>query len=435
MIPSLQDRATSRWRRSWILALSISLAFAPILSSTAAWAVTPGEQRWSMTWDGAAYNVNIEAIAMSDDLVVTLGYVQGLVADTRNRKVIAYDADSGGVVWQDTFDASGDVDNAEDVVMGPSGGRVFVTGESYVSRKRGYDIVTTAFVAGTGARLWTRRYDGPHGEFDEARGIDVGSDGQHLFVTGTSNNDYLTIAYRTLDGKQLWTRRFDDGVKDDAKDIAVSPTGNQVFVTGTSGPGIGTDYATVAYRADNGNELWRRWFGSDHGDQAAALAVGPDGTRVYVTGHSTGSGTSKDIATVAYRSTTGETAWKMRYDGPAGLKDRGTGIAVSPDGSSVFAAGSSEHATDQYDKVTIAYASDTGAESWSTRAGSNWGWTLAVTPDGATVVAPGLSTVAYDTTTGMEQWSAADGTMFIVADPDGTQVVTASADTVFAYAT
>ena len=411
------------------------LAFALFLSSTAAWATTPGQQRWSMTFDGG-YNVNIEAIAMSNDLVVALGYVQGLTNDTRDRRVIAYDADTGGVVWQDTFDASGETDNAEDVVMGPSGGRVFVTGESYVSRKRGYDIVTTAFDADTGVRQWTRRYDGPHGDFDEARGIDISADGQRLFVTGTSNNDYLTIAYRTLDGEQLWTQRFDDGVKDDAKDIAVSPTGNQVFVTGTSGPGIGTDYATVAYRADNGSELWRRWFGSaEHGDQVAALAVGPNGTRVYVTGHSTGLSTSKDVATVAYRSTTGETAWKMRYDGPASLKDRGTGIAVSPDGSSVFVAGSSEHATDQYDKVTIAYASGTGAEIWSTRDDTNSGWTLAVTPDGTKVVAPGLSTVAYDTSTGVEQWHADDQAMFVVSDPDGTQVVTADAETVFAYST
>ena len=388
-----------------------------------------------MTFDGG-YTVYIEAIAMSDDLVVALGYVQGFTSDTRDRKVFAYDADTGGVVWHDTFDAGGDVDNAEDVVIGPSGGRVFVTGESYISRKPGYDIVTTAFDADTGVRLWTRRYDGPHGDFDEARGIDISADGQRLFVTGTSNNDYLTIAYRTLDGEQLWTQRFDDEVKDDAKEIAVSPTGNQVFVTGTSGPGVGTDYATVAYRADNGKELWRRWFGSSqHGDQVAALAVGPNGARVYVTGHSTGLNTSKDIATVAYRSTTGETAWKMRYDGPASLKDRGTGIAVSPDGSAVFVAGSSEHATDQYDKVTIAYASGTGAETWSTRDDSNWGWMLAVTPDGSTVVAPGVSTVAYDTTTGAERWHADDQARFVVADPDATQVVTADAETVFAYAT
>ena len=47
---------------------------------------------------------------------------------------------------------------------------------------------------------------------------------------------------------------------------------------------------------------------------------------------------------------------------------------------------------------------------------------------------PGFTTVAYDTMTGMQQWSVDDQTMFIVADPDGTQVITASEETVFAYA-
>lgn len=388
-----------------------------------------------MPFDGGIFN-NINDIAMSDRVVVAAGTVQLYTFRTRNRRVIAYDADTGAVLWHNTFDAAGDIDDAKHVVMGPAGGRVFVTGESYVSQKRGVDIVTTAFDADTGHPLWTRRYDGPHGEFDEARGMDIASDGTRLFVTGTSNYDYLTIAYRTLDGKQLWTRRFDDGVRDDAKDIAVSPTGRQVFVTGTSGPGIGTDYATVAYRADNGHELWSRSFGSpDGGDQAAALTVGPSGSRVYVTGKSTTVGGSKDIATVAYRSTTGATDWKMRYDGPAGLSDQGRAIAASPDGSSIFVTGTSEHATDQIDKVTIAYASNTGAELWSARADTNSGMAVAVPHDGATVVSGGGTTIGYDATTGVQQWSTTGAAFSVVADPDGTQIVTTDSETVYAYAT
>lgn len=428
------DRRTPRLRR--IVVVSITVACAAVtLSGTAATAAAPGTQRWSMPFTGGIYR-NIEDIAMSDDVVVALGTVQLYSFHTRDRQVIAYDADTGAVVWHSTFDAGGDTDNAEGVVMAPSGGRVFVTGESNVSRKRGFDIVTSAFDAHNGDRLWTRRYDGPHGGFDEARGLDISSDGTRLFVTGTSNDDYLTIAYRTRGGRQLWVRRFDDGVKDDAKDIAVSPTGGQVFVTGTSGPGIGTDYATVAYRGDNGRELWRRSFGTvDGGDQAAALAVGPSGSRVYVTGKSTTPGGSKDIATVSYRSTTGKTEWRARYDGPDGLSDQGRAIAVSPDGSSVFVTGTSDHAGGQIDKVTIGYASNTGAERWSARADTDSGMGITVTPDGATVVSAGRSTVAYDATTGVQGWSAAGETLFVVADPDGTQVVAAAFETVFAYAT
>ena len=207
MIPCPQDRAMTPLRGCRVLVVSTAFALALIVPSTTGWAATPGGQRWSMPF-GPGYIVNIEAIAMSSDVVVALGFVQGLTADTRDRRVIAYDAGTGAVDWSDTFDASGETDNAEDVVMGPSGKRVFVTGESYVSRRRGYDIVTTAFAAGTGTRLWTRLYDGPHGEFDAARGIDIDGGGlrarlrhavwPHIAPTLGSTALALGILYLTL---------------------------------------------------------------------------------------------------------------------------------------------------------------------------------------------------------------------------------------------
>jgi hypothetical protein len=108
---------------------------------------------------------------------------------------------------------------------------------------------------------------------------------------------------------------------------------------------------------------------------------------------------------------------------------------VSPDGSSVFVTGTSEQATHQNDKVTIGYASNTGAELWSARADSDSGMAVAVTPDGATVVSAGATTAAYVATTGGQAWSAAEQTLFVVADPDGTQVVAAGPETVSAYTT
>jgi hypothetical protein len=85
--------------------------------------------------------------------------------------------------------------------------------------------------------------------------------------------------------------------------------------------------------------------------------------------------------------------------------------------------------------VTIGYASNTGAERWSARADTDSGMGITVTPDGATVVSAGRSTIAYNATTGVQGWSAAGETLFVVADPDGTQVVAAAFETVFAYAT
>jgi len=69
------------------------------------------------------------------------------------------------------------------------------------------------------------------------------------------------------------------------------------------GQGTGPDYATVAYSAATGKQLWvSRYRGPGKGnDGACCVAVSRGGTRVFVTGTSHGRTTGNDYATVAYR--------------------------------------------------------------------------------------------------------------------------------------
>ena len=73
-------------------------------------------------------------------------------------------------------------------------------------------------------------------------------------------------------------------------------------MTGTSdGRTTHADYATVAYSAATGRQLWAsRYHGPANNGGAHCVAVSPAGTRVFVTGWSEGR-TSYDYATVAYR--------------------------------------------------------------------------------------------------------------------------------------
>src|SRR5207244_464034 len=121
-------------------------------------------------------------------------------------------------------------------------------------------------------------------------------------------------------GSQLWATRYNGpgNTNDNADDLGVSPDGSVVFVTGGSYRSNGVpDYATIAYDASTGSQLWvSRYNGpANAGDFAGDLRVSPDGSTVYVTGYSNRSSGYPDYATVAYDASTGSQLWVTRYNG------------------------------------------------------------------------------------------------------------------------
>src|SRR3990170_813631 len=152
---------------------------------------------------------------------------------------------------------------------------------------------------------WVRRYNGPGNSSDYAYAIAVDGSG-NVYVTGQSigsgtYNDYATIKYYS-NGDTAWVRRYNGpgNLDDVAYAIAVDGSGC-VYVTGWSvGSGTGYDYTTIKYYP-NGDTAWvRRYNGPANGaDLARAIAVDGSGS-VYVTGLSSGSGTSYDYATIKY---------------------------------------------------------------------------------------------------------------------------------------
>src|SRR5262245_46705865 len=247
---------------------------------------------------------------------------------------------------------------------------------------------------------------------------------------------------------QLWVSHYLGIGSAEANAIAASPSGHAVFVTGeTNGSQTAADYATVAYDAASGAQLWvSRYNGPGNGsDGAGGIAVSPDGTRVFVTGSSEGSGTSVDYATIAYDAATGTRLWVRRYNDPRNGRDSPSSMLLSPDGRTVFVTGSSNSDNHREDYATIAYNAATGAELWMRRydgpaSSFDKPSALAVSPDGHTVVVTGSSfgrgtlddfaTIAYDATSGRQLWlqryngpaSGLDDATSAACSPDGRTV-------------
>ena len=163
-----------------------------------------------------------------------------------------------------------------------------------------------------GGQLWVARYSGPANRDDSgASAMAVSPDGATVFVTGQSwggrevGFEYATVAYSAATGRQLWASRYrrPGSGRDTAYAVAVSPDGRRVFVTGSAL----TKYMTVAYDAATGRRLWVSVY-QVFDSVAFSVAVSPDGAAVFVTGESDG-----EYATIAYDAATGSQLWASRY--------------------------------------------------------------------------------------------------------------------------
>ena len=232
------------------------------------------------------------------------------------------------------------------IAVSPDGSAVFVTG---VPEGSGGGPTTVGISAATGAMLWTQP-----AAISWGKSVAVSPDGSAVFVTGSGTSGFpTTAAYSATTGATLWMQQS----QGQNSALALSPDGSTLFVIGTVSTIIKGQltpwYVTTAYHAATGASLWQARY---RGGEPRAIAVSPDGSKVFVTGGWTNAGsTLGGYATVAYNTATGTKLWAAR-DLTTG-SGSGLAAAVSPDGSKVFVTGGLQPQGADSDMVTVAYRS------------------------------------------------------------------------------
>jgi WD40 repeat protein len=350
---------------------------------------------------------------------------------------------AGSRLWVVRFDSRvAGIESASSVVTSPDGTMAFVVGTTWDGTTANY--VTVAYRTSGGKELWRARRSGLHRSYLTTESLEVSPDGALVFIsasvrTRSGSLGTATIAYQASTGALVWERHYAAR----PVDLAVSPDGGTVFVTGWVDDTFGsTDYGTVAYDASTGADLWEKTYGRDgtdsHWESTSAIAVSPDGSRVFVSGAS-----SYDTVTLAYDASTGSRMWLARLRVVDGQEV--TAMAVSPDGGRVFVAGETRRELAHWTtSTTVAYDTATGQEVWQTGSTAPripaYLTSMAVSPDSGIVYIAGRRvgrygyfesvTTAFDASTGAKLWGRrysgeggwGNSANAVVASPDGSTV-------------
>ncbi len=385
---------------------------------TVAYCAATGALLWASRYTGPGTgNDDSHSVAVSPSgrtVFVTGASYGGLPANS-DYATIAYNASTGRRLWVSRYNGPASAyDNAAAVAVSPLGGTIFIRS---FGAKTGEDFATIAYSAGTGAQLWVSRYRSPGNAADAASSLTVSPDGRTVFVTGQSGRSaFATVAYRAATGARLWAKVC--GIANNqsaAPHIAVSPNGHTIFVSGTSngGPASPNDYATVAYNAATGAQEWATSYNGSGGglDSASSIGVSPAGTRVFVTGTSVDA-SGGHYATAAYDAASGAQVWVRRYTSKVGGATGAHALAVGPAGTTVYVTGITGYGgglNGIRDFATVAYRAATGAQLWTrlySSTGKSWDIAsgIAVNPVSGSVYVTGqslegaktvISTVAY----------------------------------------
>ena len=315
-------------------------------------------------------------------------------------------------------------------------------------------VTVPAAGGSAGQQLWAARYiEG------SANAVAVGPTGDAVFIAGGATSAFVTIGYDAVTGAQLWASKYAGPANKAgiANAVTASPDGSRVFATGAVFDAQGElEYATVAYDASTGAQLWASLHAGQatHGTPAAdarSIVISPNGKVVYVTGFSGHAGAGGRIAlgvydygTIAYDAATGKALWSVRYDN--GGNDQGRAIAISPRGNVVYVTGRSLSKKTGYDDATIAYNAATGKKLWVARyngkaSQNEFANAIAVSADGKAVYITGgsrgrtsrqdFATVGYNAATGKQLWAGRyngpgnlnDSGAGIAVSPDNATVV------------
>jgi outer membrane protein assembly factor BamB len=259
----------------------------------------------------------------------------------------------------------------------------------------------------------------------------VGWSGRTLLVVALAAASLLPTGAVAAVRAPAWVRTFVPPNEAAGTSIALDPAGTTVYVGGAT-QGAPNRLLIRAYAAATGARRWVRAIpcSTDGSDRCwlGNLEVSPDGVTLFLAGTAQTGPNALTWVTMALDSASGAERWLERLRGGYAGSSR---LAVSPAGDRIFVAGSVGTTKDPAERV-VAYDATTGAQTWRS---SERGFAdvpfLAVSPDGSMVFGPpaadrrpshDIQLTARDAATGAIVWRARSGAAKVFDWPAGMAI-------------
>jgi outer membrane protein assembly factor BamB len=326
--------------------------------------------------------------------------------------------------WAANHDADGGDDIVYDMAVSPDGTTVYGAGHAVVDGA--FKALAVAYDAATGERRWAA-IEGRDGDaYDPFVSLAVAPDGESVYAAGAactdirdgSTCDVLLSAFDADDGTTAWSVVWNGAGNDLDSAQGVVATADVVYVGGQTYSGrSGLDYLVAAFDAGSGEELWTARYDGPAGIEDRGAALARAGDLIVLTGRSGTSIDDEDIATVAFDTREdheGEIRWAARLDGGVDA------FSIAAAAGRLVVAGERTTPFGARGPVAVGYDAATGQRLWVERyddpgiAGGSF-FDAALTPDGTRAVVTGYtqrsdgkgpSTLALDAATGQRLWAA-----------------------------
>jgi hypothetical protein len=246
-----------------------------------------------------------------------------------------------------------------------------------------------------GNKIWRKTFT--LGEVDRGLSVGLTNDGGYIIAGSTwgwgeGKSDFCLVRV-DADGNKIWGRTFGGRDKEYGYSVQQTSDGGYIVAGQTASFGAGKDDIYLIKTDTYGKAVWSKTFGGYNGDHAYSVQQTIDGGYI-ITGETNSFGLGDFDVYLIKTDVQGNESWKRTYGSK--YRDCGRSAVQTTDGGYVI-AGSTWRARSGYSAIYLIKTDSNGNELWSKILGGRYddnAHSVQITRDGGYIVAGSISLFA-----------------------------------------